>query len=251
MGRSTPSTRARRSASACRPGSSPVSFSARAVERVRGRAQPAAVVVPRPRRCIADYVGTARRYHHTAPISMLYALHAGLGVAARRGPRRRVGAPPRTSAACCRTRCPSSASGSFARRAAACPQLTSVWLPDGVDDAKLRGRAARALRHRGRRRARRARGQGLAHRAHGPFGAGTLGDHAARGIGHARCRNALGDPGRAADNHLGESLHTGAPDASRPAGGGGAGAAHRFEPEGGRGRRSRASSRPIPRSRRA
>ena len=29
---------------------------------------------------IADYVGSARRYHHTAPISMLYALHAGLGV---------------------------------------------------------------------------------------------------------------------------------------------------------------------------
>ena len=25
------------------------------------------------------YVGSARRYHHTAPISMIYALHAGLG----------------------------------------------------------------------------------------------------------------------------------------------------------------------------
>ena len=29
---------------------------------------------------ISDYVGAARKYHHTAPISMIYALHAGLGV---------------------------------------------------------------------------------------------------------------------------------------------------------------------------
>jgi len=29
---------------------------------------------------IGDYVGPARRYHHTAPVSMVYALHAGLGV---------------------------------------------------------------------------------------------------------------------------------------------------------------------------
>ena len=61
------------------PGLSPVSFSDRAVERIRGRTNP-------PQSwyldlgLIADYVGSARRYHHTAPISMLYALHAGLGV---------------------------------------------------------------------------------------------------------------------------------------------------------------------------
>lgn len=36
---------------------------------------------------IADYVsaGSARAYHHTAPISMIYALHAGLGVLADEG----------------------------------------------------------------------------------------------------------------------------------------------------------------------
>src|SRR6202008_5022353 len=61
------------------PGLSPVTFSDRAVARIRGRADP-------PQSwyldlgLIADYVGSARRYHHTAPISMLYALHAGLGV---------------------------------------------------------------------------------------------------------------------------------------------------------------------------
>ena len=65
------------------------------------------------------------------------------------------------------------------------PQLTSVWLPDGVDDAKVRARAPGAVRHRGRRWPRRTRGQGLAHRAYGSFGARALGDHAARGIGHS------------------------------------------------------------------
>ena len=44
----------------------------------------------------------------------------------------------RTSAGCSRTRCPSSASvpSPQDRRL---PQLTSVWLPEGVDDAKVRG----------------------------------------------------------------------------------------------------------------
>jgi alanine-glyoxylate transaminase/serine-glyoxylate transaminase/serine-pyruvate transaminase len=60
------------------PGLAPVSFSPRAVDRIRARRTP-------PQswyldlELIADYVGTARRYHHTAPVSMLYALHAGLG----------------------------------------------------------------------------------------------------------------------------------------------------------------------------
>ena len=36
----------------------------------------------------------ARAYHHTAPISMIFALHAGLGAAARRGARGVVGPPP-------------------------------------------------------------------------------------------------------------------------------------------------------------
>ena len=59
------------------PGLSPISVSPRAVERI----------LPRPRSwyldmgMIADYVtgSGARAYHHTAPVSMIYALHAGLG----------------------------------------------------------------------------------------------------------------------------------------------------------------------------
>jgi alanine-glyoxylate transaminase/serine-glyoxylate transaminase/serine-pyruvate transaminase len=65
------------------PGLAPFTASERAVARL----------VERPRSwyldlsMLADYVtaGGPRAYHHTAPISMLYALHAGLGVLAEEG----------------------------------------------------------------------------------------------------------------------------------------------------------------------
>ena len=60
------------------PGLAPVSVSPRAVERIRRRPQSWYFDMG----MIADYVNGAgaRAYHHTAPISMIYALHAGLGV---------------------------------------------------------------------------------------------------------------------------------------------------------------------------
>ena len=95
-----------------------------------------------------------------------------------RGSKRR-GPGTRGSARSCRPRCPSSASGCSPRKAPP-PAAHAVWLPDGVDDAKLRGELLRPLRHRGRRRPRRARGQGLAHRPHGPQRARAIGRHPAR-----------------------------------------------------------------------
>jgi alanine-glyoxylate transaminase/serine-glyoxylate transaminase/serine-pyruvate transaminase len=117
------------------PGLAPVSFSTRATERVRARKDP-------PRSwyldlgLLAEYVGTARRYHHTAPISMLYALHAGLGVLLDEGldasweRHRRVGGLLQDAL-------PELGFRPFATERRL-PQLTSVWLPDGADDAKLR-----------------------------------------------------------------------------------------------------------------
>jgi alanine-glyoxylate transaminase/serine-glyoxylate transaminase/serine-pyruvate transaminase len=123
------------------PGLAPVSFSARAVERVRSRAAaPQSWYLDLG--LIADYVGTARRYHHTAPISMLYALHAGLGVLLDEGleaswARHRVAGDQLQHAL------PELGFRLFAEERRL-PQLTSAWLPEGVDDAKLRG----ALRER-------------------------------------------------------------------------------------------------------
>ncbi len=60
------------------PGLAPLSVSPRGVDRIVERPQSWYLDL----NMIAKYVtgGSARAYHHTAPISMVYALHAGLGV---------------------------------------------------------------------------------------------------------------------------------------------------------------------------
>ena len=164
------------------PGLAPVSFSSRARR-----------TYPRPRETpvqswyldlglLAEYVGTARRYHHTAPISMLYALHAGLGVLLDEGleaswARHRARRQP-----CCRTRCPSSGFRPFARGAT--PPAAHVGLAARRGRRRQgAGRAAHPLRHRGRRRARRPRRQGLAHRPDGPLRPRAFGCDADRRAG--------------------------------------------------------------------
>ncbi|MCU1430803.1 MAG: serine-pyruvate aminotransferase/archaeal aspartate aminotransferase [Actinomycetia bacterium] len=117
------------------PGLSPITFSDRAVERVRSRSTPAQSWYL-DLALIADYVGSARRYHHTAPISMLYALNAGLRVLLGEGldasweRHRRVGTALQQSL-------PELGFRPFAQERRL-PQLTSVWLPEGADDLKLR-----------------------------------------------------------------------------------------------------------------
>ena len=122
------------------PGLSPVSFSERAVARIRGRANP-------PQSwyldlgLIADYVGSARRYHHTAPISMLYALHAGLGVLLEEGLEASWARHAHVGGLL-QSALPERGFRLFAEERRL-PQLTSVWLPEGVDDAKVRGELLR------------------------------------------------------------------------------------------------------------
>jgi alanine-glyoxylate transaminase/serine-glyoxylate transaminase/serine-pyruvate transaminase len=118
------------------PGLAPLTFSARAVERVRTRSTP-------PQSwyldlsLIGDYVGGARKYHHTAPTAMVVALHAGLGAVLDEGleaswaRHRAVG-----------TRLQTSLTGLgwslIAEDGHRLPQLTSVRLPESVDEAVLR-----------------------------------------------------------------------------------------------------------------
>ena len=98
------------------PGLSPVSFSTRAVERVAGRAHAAAVVVPRPRPHRRLRRQRAPLPPHRADLDALRAARRPRR-RARRRTRRVVGAAPRRSARCSRTRCPSSASGCSRRTA--------------------------------------------------------------------------------------------------------------------------------------
>lgn len=118
------------------PGLAPLTFSARAIERVRTRATP-------PQSwyldlgLIGDYVGSARRYHHTAPVAMVVALHAGLGVLLEEG----IEASWRRHAAV-GTRLQQELAGlgftMLAREGHRLPQLTAARLPDGSDEAALR-----------------------------------------------------------------------------------------------------------------
>ena len=117
------------------PGLAPVSFSARAVDRIRNRATPAQSWYL-DLGLIAEYVGRARRYHHTAPVSMLYALHAGLGVLLDEG-LEAAHARHRHVGGLLQDALPELGFRPFARERPL-PELTSVWLPDGVDDAKVR-----------------------------------------------------------------------------------------------------------------
>ena len=92
------------------PGLAPLTYSDAAR---RPHRRQAAELVPRPvpdRRVYIDGGGGARRYHHTAPISMIFALARRARRHSRRGAAQRLGAPRRRRARRCRTGSKSAAS---------------------------------------------------------------------------------------------------------------------------------------------
>jgi alanine-glyoxylate transaminase/serine-glyoxylate transaminase/serine-pyruvate transaminase len=120
----------------CPPGLSPVTFSSRAVERMRARKTKVQSWYL-DLSLIQGYWGEERSYHHTAPINMLYAIHEALrlvlveGLDARferharnaamlRDGLAELGLPPRVPAE------------------ERLNPLTTVAIPDGVDDAAVR-----------------------------------------------------------------------------------------------------------------
>ncbi|MFT7476160.1 MAG: alanine-glyoxylate transaminase/serine-glyoxylate transaminase/serine-pyruvate transaminase [Verrucomicrobiales bacterium] len=122
------------------PGLSPMSISPRALERMRPKPQSWYLDL----NMIANYVtGTGgRAYHHTAPISMIYALHAGLGTILDEGL-----AETRER----HVRCGQMLQDGleklglelFAAPGSRLPQLTSVWVPEsrlppGMTEADVR-----------------------------------------------------------------------------------------------------------------
>lgn len=121
----------------CPPGLSPVSLSTKAEERLSAR-KSAVQSWYLDLSLIASYWGQARAYHHTAPINMMYGLHEALRLAVEEGLDARVARHQRHAAAL------HAGLGALGLKltvpeAERLPQLTSVAIPDGVDDAQLRG----------------------------------------------------------------------------------------------------------------
>jgi alanine-glyoxylate transaminase/serine-glyoxylate transaminase/serine-pyruvate transaminase len=118
------------------PGLSPFTVSERARERVVDRPQSWYLDL----NLLGAYTGAAtgaRTYHHTAPISMIFALHAGLGALLDEGledawhRHEECGRLLREGLQCLGFRL-------FAEEGHRLPELTTVWVPDGVDEAKAR-----------------------------------------------------------------------------------------------------------------
>jgi alanine-glyoxylate transaminase/serine-glyoxylate transaminase/serine-pyruvate transaminase len=87
---------------------------------------------------IGDYTGAARKYHHTAPVAMVASLHGGLGAILDEG----LAAAHARHEACGRalqTGLEEMGLKLFASEDHRLPELTTVWVPDGVDAVAVRG----------------------------------------------------------------------------------------------------------------
>jgi alanine-glyoxylate transaminase/serine-glyoxylate transaminase/serine-pyruvate transaminase len=120
------------------PGLGPITFSEKAMERIRSRG-PSPFSWYLDVSLLAGYLGSERKYHHTAPINMVYALHEGLrrildeGLDAVYARHARVGARLQDALVDRGFRM-------FAQEGHRLPQLTAALLPEGVDEGPLRRR---------------------------------------------------------------------------------------------------------------
>ncbi len=122
----------------CPPGLSPVSFSPRAVEAIKNRKT----------KCrswyldvsmLSTYWGNERVYHHTAPITMLYALRESLRLVAEEGLEARF-ARHKSAHELFRAGAEKLGFKMLVHPDHRLPQLNTVVIPAGTDDAKIRKR---------------------------------------------------------------------------------------------------------------
>lgn len=121
----------------CPPGLAPITFGPRALERFDQRTRPVQswyLDIGMIRR----YWEGERLYHHTAPINAIYGLHEALLLVAEEGLQARFARHLRHARA---LSAGLEAMGLrlFAQEGHRLPSLTTVWIPDGADDATTRG----------------------------------------------------------------------------------------------------------------
>jgi alanine-glyoxylate transaminase/serine-glyoxylate transaminase/serine-pyruvate transaminase len=120
------------------PGLAPITFSPAARERILARTRPVQSWYL-DTTLIAEYLSSARRYHHTAPISMVYALHEGLKLVLEEGLEARWERHERLGA---RLHAELEGLGFSFAAPDGCrlPQLAAVSVPEGLDEAPARRR---------------------------------------------------------------------------------------------------------------
>ncbi|CAN5377689.1 alanine--glyoxylate aminotransferase family protein [soil metagenome] len=120
------------------PGLSPVTFGPKAVAKLAARTTPVQSWYLDLSLILAYVDGDGgRTYHHTAPISMLYALQAGLALVLEEGLENRWARHARLGTML-QDGLQAMGLELLAQEGHRLPQLTTVGLPDGVDEAKLR-----------------------------------------------------------------------------------------------------------------
>ncbi|MEM7139305.1 MAG: alanine--glyoxylate aminotransferase family protein [Myxococcota bacterium] len=121
----------------CPPGLSPVSFSERAIKVATTR-KTAVQSWYFDLSLIGQYFGSARVYHHTAPVNMVYALHEALILVQEEGLAARY-ARHRRHAEALSAGLTGIGVGQPVDPASRLPPLTLATIPDGVDDKTVRG----------------------------------------------------------------------------------------------------------------
>jgi alanine-glyoxylate transaminase / serine-glyoxylate transaminase / serine-pyruvate transaminase len=122
----------------CPPGLAPVSFSPRAAEVIQARKTKVQSWYL-DMAMIQRYWGSDRFYHHTAPISMNYALREALALVVEEGLEARH-ARHMTNAMALKAGLAAMGLGLVTVEGHQLPQLTCVRIPDGIDDLTVRRR---------------------------------------------------------------------------------------------------------------
>jgi len=120
----------------CPPGLAPISFSPAAVKTLQGRKTPV-VSWYLDMGMVAEYWGATRKYHHTAPINMIYALREALRIIAEEGLEQRF-ARHRLNHRALVAGVEAMGLAMVVPEAERLPMLNTIYIPPGADDKKVR-----------------------------------------------------------------------------------------------------------------
>ncbi|MFG0453867.1 pyridoxal-phosphate-dependent aminotransferase family protein [Shewanella mangrovisoli] len=125
----------------CVPGLSPVSFSPKAVEKLKNRKTPVQSWFLDQSLVMAYWTsaGGKRSYHHTAPVNALYALHESLRLLAEEG-LENAWKRHQDMHLVLRAGLEKLGLKFVVAEASRLPQLNAIYIPEGVDDAAVRAR---------------------------------------------------------------------------------------------------------------